>query len=80
MRIDERRDDLQVDQLSNLKGISPDLLSSVIEIVEEVLRNAGRTLQPKKKAELIVAICDLYIDTQSEVDPVKVLRLVKSVA
>lgn len=60
--------------------LDADLLETVIEVVEEVLEDSGRELAPDKKAKLIVAIYDLYQDSEREVDKASVLRLVKSVA
>lgn len=60
--------------------LDADLLETVIEVVEEVLEESGRELAPDKKAKLIVAIYDLYQDSEREVDKSSVLRLVKSVA
>lgn len=62
---------------SSQNGLAPDMVSVVIEIVEEILDSTNRRLPPNKKAELIVTICELYSDSAEAVDPAKVLRLVK---
>ena len=61
-------------------GISPDMVAAVIEIVEDILDSTKRKLAPKKKAELVVTICELYSDSAEKLDTATVLRLVKLVA
>lgn len=54
------------------------LLQASIEAVEEVLDATDREMSVDKKAELIVAIYDLYEDAEKSIDTARVLRLVKS--
>ena len=51
-----------------------------VETVEEGLRVTKRTMAPGKKAELILAVYDLYADGVSAQVKERVLRLVKSAA
>lgn len=61
-------------------ALDADLLETVIEVIEEALEDSDRELPPTKKAQLVVAIYDLYQDSKKDVDKTSVLRLVKSVA
>lgn len=61
-------------------ALDADLLETVIEVIEEALDDSERELPPAKKAQLVVAIYDLYQDSEKDVDKASVLRLVKSVA
>jgi len=66
--------------VSKQAALDADLLETVIEVIEEALDDADRELSPAKKAQLVVAIYDLYQDSEKDVDKASVLRLVKSVA
>jgi len=68
-----RRDEAAGDQ-----RLDVELLEIVIETVEDVVRSFHNYMEPGKKAELIVAIYDLYSDTGAKPERERVLRLVKS--
>ncbi len=61
-------------------AVDHQLLTLVIEAVEEGLEEAELEMAPAKKAELVVALYDLYADTGKEVDKAKVLRLIRTAA
>lgn len=54
------------------------LLQASIEGVEEALRATRREMSPAKKAELVLAIYDLYAGAAAPLDRVRVLHLVKT--
>ena len=61
-------------------ALDPSLLQTVIEGVETALQQTGRTMQPANKAELIMAVYDLYDGIEQKPDTAKILKLVKSAA
>jgi transcriptional regulator with XRE-family HTH domain len=64
-------------QNQKLKELDNEQLTLAIETVEEVLEEAEKTMLPKKKALLIMAVYDLFKDEEK---PMKqpVLKLVRS--
>ncbi len=54
------------------------LFVASIEGVEEALRATGREMAPAKKAELVLAVYDLYAGAEVPLDKGKVLHLVKT--
>jgi len=54
------------------------LLQAAIEGVEEALRATRREMPPEKKAELVLAVYDLYAGAAAPLDKVRVLHLVKT--
>ena len=54
------------------------LLQASIEGVEEALRASRRDMPPAKKAELVLAVYDLYAGAAAPLDKVRVLHLVKT--
>lgn len=61
-------------------AINGDLLQTIVAAVEEALIDAGRTLSPEKKSELISLLYSMYAGSRSQLDKNKVFKLVKSVA
>jgi transcriptional regulator with XRE-family HTH domain len=57
-----------------------ELLKQALDVVETALEETGRVMSSRKKAELVVAIYELYADSGTQVDKARVLRLIKSVA
>ena len=55
-------------------------LMLAIETVEEGLQVTNRTMQPEKKAELILAVYDLFNDDQTPEMKTNILKLVRSAA
>lgn len=55
-----------------------DLLREIIEGVEEGLRQAGRTMTPEKKAQLILALYDLYSKERVKPNKDNVIQFVKA--
>jgi hypothetical protein len=69
------------DLVASAPGVPIDLpnLQLAIETVEEGLELTRRSMSPPDKAELVVAVYDLFLDMDAEDDQkAKVLRLVKS--
>ncbi len=60
-------------RLSDLKS-----LRLALETVEQGLIETGRTMAPAQKAELAVAVYDLYAGSGGTVEKARVLRLIKS--
>ncbi|TAN71577.1 MAG: XRE family transcriptional regulator [Methylobacter sp.] len=60
-------------------GLDSKRLTLAIETVEEGLHSTRRTMDPDKKAELIMAVYDLFKDQTPDVKQ-SLLRLVQSVA
>ena len=58
----------------------PELLVDVVSGVEEGLVDAGATMDPEKKGQLLVAIYQLYSDSGAAPDKEAILRLVRSAA
>ena len=56
------------------------VLTDVIEVVEWALVEVKATPEPRKKAELISAVYDFYLDEGVPKDREKLLKLVKAVA
>lgn len=61
-------------------AINRKLLQDCLEAVDQVLEEADRYLPPDKKAELILALYDLFEETGKVPDRKVILRLVKSAA
>lgn len=62
-------------------GFDEELLRLVIEAVEEALDELDLEIEPaSKKADLILAIYDMYADTGVRPDSAKVIKLVKTAA
>ena len=61
-------------------SIDENVLKEVIEVVEWALDQVNANPDPKKKAELIVAVYDFYIDEGVPEDRSKLVKLVKAVA
>lgn len=53
-------------------------LKLALETVEEGLHQTNRTMAPDKRAELVLAVYDLYADDVSTQTQERILRLVKS--
>lgn len=62
-----------------LLGVDVDRLTLAIETVEEGLEKTKRTMKPDKKAELVIAVYDLF-EEPTPVAKQSVLRLVQSAA
>ncbi len=56
----------------------PETLHLTIETVEEALLESGRDMLPAKKAELVMAVYELYRGGEGRIEKAAVLRLVKS--
>lgn len=84
MRLEELgRQIVPVEQSAPLSeaGISEPLLRLVIEAVEEALDILELDIEPpSKKADLILAIYEMYDDTGIQPDASKVIKLVKTAA
>jgi len=61
-------------------NLEPERLRLSIETVEEGLRQTKRTMEPAKRAELVLAVYDLYADGVGAQARERILRLVKSAA
>lgn len=57
-----------------------ELLRQAIEVVETALEETGRVMTSHKKADLVIAIYELYAETGEQVDKTRVLKLIKSAA
>lgn len=60
--------------------LDTELLHLVVEAIEEGLRQVDRIMEPMAKADLVLAVYDLYTDMEQPVDKVKILKLIKSAA
>lgn len=58
--------------------LNPEALRLAIETVEESLIDTGRRLPPDRKAEMVAAAYELFMDGQGKIEKSVVLRLVKS--
>lgn len=61
-------------------SIKEDVLREVIEVVEWALKEISADPEPGKKAELISAVYDFYLDEDMPKDRGKLIKLVKAVA
>ena len=69
---------MMLSELQPRGALDAPLLQASIEGVEEALRATGRDMSPAKKAELVLAIYDLYAGAAAPLDKSRVLRLVKT--
>jgi transcriptional regulator with XRE-family HTH domain len=60
--------------------VDKSLLAVVMAAIDEALSDNGLTMAPEKKAQLVVAIYDLYAETGKPVDKGTILRLVNVAA
>jgi hypothetical protein len=60
--------------------LDTELLHLVVEAIEEGLRQTDREMEPAAKADLVLAVYDLYADMGHPVDKGKILKLIKSAA
>lgn len=70
--------DGEQDCMGQVCGLNPETLRLTIETVEEALLEAGRQLTPARKAEMVVAVYELYRGGEGKIEKSMVLRLVKS--
>lgn len=63
---------------NNHIGCDTESLVLAIETVEEGLAVTGRVMRPARKAELVMAVYELFTESAGKVDRGIVLRLVKS--
>lgn len=61
-------------------ALNTQLMKTVIEAVDIALDQLGREMDPPDKAELMLAVYDLYADTGAVPDKGKILKFVKSAA
>lgn len=57
---------------------NPEALRLAVETVEESLADTGRRLPPDRKAEMVAAAYELFMDGEGKIEKSVVLRLVKS--
>ena len=57
-----------------------ELLTTIIDAIEQVLDDNDLEMAPGKKAEVIVGVYELLQDSDAKVSPATILRLVKSAA
>ena len=57
-----------------------ELLTTIIDSIEQVLDDHDLEMTPRKKAEVIVGVYELLQDSDTKVSPATILRLVKSAA
>lgn len=57
-----------------------EMLRIIIEAIEEHLDDAGRAMLPAKKADVVTALYDIYVDTGKTVDKPRLIHLLKSAA
>lgn len=63
------------------RAIDEKLLVSVIEAIEEYLADTNRALPPNKKAQLILALYDMFLESEEKkVNKAVVIRLAKLAA
>jgi transcriptional regulator with XRE-family HTH domain len=58
--------------------LNREALRLAVETVEEALADAGRNLAPDRKAEMVAAAYELFMEGEGKIDKGLVLRLVKS--
>lgn len=71
---------MRIDDLKPAGTLDPARLKLAVETVEEGLHQTRRTMAPEKKAELVLAVYDLYADGVAAQAKERILRLVKSAA
>ena len=63
----------------NTPHIDTSLVADVIEVLEEFLKEEGKSLPPKAKAEVIGQLYELMLEKEEETTkPVRMLRLIKN--
>lgn len=63
--------------LGEALALAPEILQLSLETIEEALLKSGRKMSPAKKAELAMAVYELYRRGDGRIDKSAVLRLVK---
>jgi DNA-binding phage protein len=72
------KDDAVEGRAPEFPKLNPEALRLAIETVEESLADTGRRLPPDRKAEMVAAAYELFMDGEGKIEKSVVLRLVKS--
>lgn len=63
--------------ISATPSFNAETIQGAIVAIEQALLESQKNLPPHKKAELVVAVCELLIDMDSSAVPEKVLKLIR---